>query len=206
MMVESKACCEIGQIGLLNSYAQINQLDEIKLNLGSGGRPLKGWINIDNYDYEEGDTSRSGSEYDIKMDIRQLDVDDETVDAILMVHVVEHFVRWEFVEMLDAYHAKLKKGGQFIIETPDLDKCIEWYLRGRDAPHINTPLGPMNMGKTQFYGNQWSKLDYETHRYVWTLKEMVDLLQGKGFEIAKADHNALFHKKGRDMFVIGVKS
>lgn len=41
MMVESKACCEIGQIGLLNSYAQINQLDEIKLNLGSGGGLLK---------------------------------------------------------------------------------------------------------------------------------------------------------------------
>ena len=196
----------LGQIGLINSYAQINQLSEVKLNLGSGGRPLKGWINIDNYDYEEGDTSRSGSEYDIKMDIRQLDVDDESVDAILMVHVVEHFVRWQFMDLLDMCHAKLKKGGQFIIETPDLDKCIEWYLRGRDAPHIKTPLGPMNMGKTQFYGNQWSRLDYETHRYVWTLGEMVGVLQRRGFEIVQANHEALFHKKGRDMFVVGVKS
>ena len=197
---------KVEQIGLINSYAAINQLSEIKLNLGSGGRSLKGWINIDNYDYEEGDTSRSGSEYDIKMDIRHLEVNDESVDAILMVHVVEHFVRWQFVDMLDMFHAKLKKGGQLIIETPDLDKCIEWYLRGRDAPHINTPLGPMNMGKTQFYGNQWNRLDYETHRYVWTMSEMVEVLQSCGFWIAQANHEALFHKKDRDMFIVGVKS
>ena len=197
---------DIVPVSLINSYAQINQLSKIKLNLGAGGRLLKGWINIDNYDYEEGDTSRSASQYDIKMDIRKLDVDDETVDAILMVHVVEHFVRWEFIDMLDHYYDKLKKGGEFLIETPDLDKCIEWYLRGCEAPHINTPLGTMNMGKTLFYGNQWSKLDYETHRYVWTLREMVDVLRDKGFEILQANHDALFHSKGRDMFVVGVKS
>ncbi len=75
-MTDMAAENEPGPIGLINSYAQINQLSEVKLNLGSGGRPLKGWINIDNYDYEGGDTSRSGSEYDIKMDIRQLDAFD----------------------------------------------------------------------------------------------------------------------------------
>lgn len=38
---------------LINTYAKENGISEIKLNLGSGGRPLKGFINIDNYDYEK---------------------------------------------------------------------------------------------------------------------------------------------------------
>ena len=34
-------------MSLINNYAKEHQLDKIKLNLGCGGRPLKGWINID---------------------------------------------------------------------------------------------------------------------------------------------------------------
>jgi len=37
----------------INDYAEKNNLNAIKLNLGSGGRPIEGWINIDNFDYEK---------------------------------------------------------------------------------------------------------------------------------------------------------
>jgi predicted SAM-dependent methyltransferase len=190
----------------INFFAAQKKLSQIKLNLGSGGRPISGWVNIDNFDYEIGDTSRISSKYDLKMDIRELDCEDESIDSILMVHVVEHFCRWEMVDMLKHYYKKLKNNSMIIIETPDLDKCIEWYLRGKNAPHINTPLGWMNMGKTQFYGNQWNRLDYETHRYVWTLDELVSVLKAIGFHIERANHDAIFHQKGRDMFVMGTKT
>lgn len=175
---------------------------EIKLNLGSGGRPLPGWINIDNYDYEKRDTSRSGAIYDIKADIRELQMPAASVDVILLVHVLEHFVRWDAIKMMRDYYEKLKPGGALIVEMPDFDKCIEWYLRGRDAPHMNTPIGPRNMGLTQFYGNQWDELDYETHRYVWTLSEFLSVVRDIGFNITRADHDAVFHQPGRDFFVI----
>ncbi len=190
----------------INQYAADHQLPQIKLNLGSGGRPLKGWINIDNYDYEKNDTSRSGSVYDIKMDIRELDVADESVDQILLVHVIEHFVRWETIKMVKHYRSKLKTGGQLVVEMPDLEKCIHWYLLGKAGPQMNTPLGPMNMGRTQFYGNQWNELDYETHRYVWDMQEFCTMLQEEGFQIVSASHDAKFHQKGRDMFVVGAKA
>lgn len=77
----------------INLYAAEKGISEIKLNLGSGGRPLKGFINIDNYDYEKNDTSRTGSIYDIKMDIRSLDCEDGSIHTILLVHVIEHFTR-----------------------------------------------------------------------------------------------------------------
>jgi predicted SAM-dependent methyltransferase len=190
---------------VINGYANDKNLSQIKLNLGCGGRPMKGWINLDNYDYEKNDSSRSGSIYDIKMDIRELDVDDTTVDEILLSHVIEHFVRWETIKMLKHYFNKLKHGGKIIVEMPDLDRCIAWYIRQKHTPSIKTPNGIMNMGLTQFYGNQWDELDYETHRYVWRLDEFTQVLQEIGFTIESASHQAVFHQKERDMFVIGVK-
>lgn len=190
---------------IINEYANKNNFNEIKLNLGSGGRPMKGWINIDNFDYEKNDSSRSGSVYDIKMDIRNLDVDDDTVDEILLSHVIEHFVRWETIKMLKHYFNKLKQGGKIIVEMPDLDRCIAWYIRQKQTPSIKTPIGIMNMGLTQFYGNQWDELDYETHRYVWRIDEFTSVLKEIGFTIQSASYQAIFHQKERDMFVVGVK-
>ena len=189
----------------INKYAEDMGIDDIKLHLGCGGQYIDGWINIDNFDYDPKDTSRDGSHYDIKMDIRKLDVKKLTVTRILMVHVLEHFVRWEAIKMLSDYYTLLRKNGRLIIETPDLDKCIEWYLANKDAPHINTPLGYLNMGFTQFYGNQWSEIDFETHRYVWTKKELQGVLRTIGFKKIKISNEAKFHQPGRDIFLIAEK-
>lgn len=189
----------------INEYASQQGFDKIKLHLGCGGQNLSNWINIDDFDYVETDTSRSGSCYDLKMDIRQLDVDDGSVDAILSVHVIEHFVRWDAINMLKHWHRKLRSGGMLITEMPDLDQCIKFYLLGDKAPKMDTPLGAINVGRTQFFGNQWSELDYETHRYVWTLDEFSTVLKSIGFELIQANHEAKFHLKERDMFVIGRK-
>lgn len=186
-------------------FANQAGLKEIKLNLGSGGRPIRGWINVDNFDYEKNDSSRSAAIYDVKADIRNLDVPEGSVDAILLVHVLEHFVRWEAVTMLRQFFWKLKPGGALIVEMPDFDKCLEWYLRGRSAPHMMTPLGPMNMGKTQFYGNQWDELDYETHRYVWTIHEFTNVLSEIGYDLTKVGHDAAFHQRERDMFIVACR-
>jgi predicted SAM-dependent methyltransferase len=192
-------------VNSINQYAEQHGLNALNLNLGCGGRPLKDWINIDNYDYEKNDSSRSGSCYDIKMDIRNLDCENGSIDKILLVHVVEHFVRWETINLIKHYKEKLKQGGQLIVEMPDLHECIKIYLKGRSAPHMKTPIGNISIGRTQFYGNQWDELDYETHRYVWDIDEFTSVLVAEGFNILKADHDAIFHVKGRDMFVVAEK-
>jgi len=190
---------------VINRYAEKHGIKEINLHLGCGGHNLANWINIDNFDYVEGDNSRSGSNYDIKMDIRELDVSDNTVDCILLVHVIEHFVRWQTIDMLKHYYQKLKSGGFLYIEMPDLDGCISWCQKGKKAPHIDTPIGPLNMGFTQLYGNQWDRLDYETHRYVWTKNEIGNVLKDIGFQILQLNNEARYHHKDRDMFVTAQK-
>jgi predicted SAM-dependent methyltransferase len=197
----AKENCEV-----INKYAADNNLELIQLNLGCGGRPIKNWINIDNYDYEKNDSSRSASLYDIKMDIRNLDCQKSTVDKILLVHVIEHFVRWETINLVRHYREKLKVGGQLIVEMPDLHECIKIYLSGKNAPHMKTPIGNINVGRTQFYGNQWDEIEYETHRYVWDIEEFTNMLKSEGFNIISANHEAIFHIKGRDMLVIAEKS
>jgi predicted SAM-dependent methyltransferase len=194
-----------GHLTSINKYASDNNLNEINLNLGCGGRPISKWINIDNYDYEKNDSSRAGSYYDIKMDIRNLDCQDETVDKILLVHVIEHFVRWETIKLIRHYRDKLKIGGQLIVEMPDLHQCIKIYLQGKEAPHMKTPIGNISIGRTQFYGNQWDELEYETHKYVWDIEEFTNMLLSEGFNIKSANHDAIFHVKGRDMLVIAEK-
>ena len=189
----------------INHYAKENKLQSINLHLGCGGERWRDWINIDNYDFDPKDTSRSGSNYDIKMDIRYLEVEDSTVDKIALVHTIEHFVRWETLKLLSHFYSKLKSGGQLIIEMPDLDKCIEWYLKGKSAPHINTPLGKLNMGFTQFYGNQWSEIDFETHRYVWTKPEFKSVLEQAGYKVIECNNEKSTHQKGRDMYVLAEK-
>ena len=42
---------------IINDYAEAKGLAPLKLNLGCGGRPLPGWVNIDKYDYDPADTS-----------------------------------------------------------------------------------------------------------------------------------------------------
>ena len=188
---------------VINQYAREHDLNELNLHLGCGGQYIEGWINIDNYEYENNDSSRGGCCSDLKMDIRQLDVANGSVDKILLVHVIEHFVRWQTVKMLQTFFRALKPGGILIMEHPDLDGCIAWYLSRKKS--IRTPLGDLNMGFTQFYGNQWDELDYETHRYVWTKSEMQQVLEEIGFEIIHLDNNACFHEAGRDMRVVARK-
>ncbi|MDR1243307.1 MAG: methyltransferase domain-containing protein [Deltaproteobacteria bacterium] len=188
---------------VINSYAEERNIREINLHLGCGGENIAGWINIDNYDYESGDSSRSNASYDLKMDIRALDAASDSVDRILLVHVLEHFVRWEALELLAQFHRLLKPKGLLLMEHPDLDGCIKMYLEGQTT--IDTPLGKLNKGFTQFYGNQWDRLDYETHRYVWTKKEMSQELIKAGFEVLVLDNRTRFHVPGRDMRVVARK-
>jgi predicted SAM-dependent methyltransferase len=188
---------------VINEYARQKGLDQIRLHLGCGGHYLPDYINIDKYDMTGPDSSRTGALQDIQMDIRSLDAEEGTVDEILLVHVLEHFVRWDALRLIAQFHRLLRFGGTLSMETPDLDGCIEWYLK-RTETH-QTPLGELNMGFTQFYGNQWDELDYETHRYVWTKREMRSVLEAAGFRIIHLDNKTRWHHPGRDMRVLARK-
>jgi len=186
-----------------------NKKTEKHLHLGCGGTYLDGWVNVDKFDYVKGDTSRTNSKYDVRADLLALPFKDNCIDTVLTVHVLEHFYRWDTIDILSDIYRTLKTGGYLVIEMPDLDMCIRWYIDAKYDRHsgrtIKTPLGRLNKGFTQFFGNQWSRLEYETHKYLWSKSEIKEVLGKIGFKIIDIDNRVFFHMQHRDLRCIAIK-
>ncbi|MFT7641176.1 MAG: glycosyltransferase involved in cell wall biosynthesis/predicted SAM-dependent methyltransferase [Pirellulaceae bacterium] len=173
--------------------------EKIKLHLGCGGIRWKDFINVDLYPEVEGvqDLSRSGCVADVFEDIRFLGLSSETVDEIYSSHVVEHFVRWEACEMLKEWASILKPGGRMVIEMPSFWRCVAWLFHPSSKKR--------SLARSQFYGNQWDRLDFETHRYVWSAGEVRKMLSQLGFRRVRINHRTKTHHPGRDMRIVAVK-
>ena len=183
----------------LREYIAENELNCIKLHLGCGDTKWKDFINIDLYPYDElvTDTSRGGCVADVSADIRDLGLSDRTVDEIFTSHTIDHFTRWEAIEMLRDWYRMLKTNGLLIIESADFMRCILWLFHPIKAKR--------KLALDQFYGNQWDCLDYQTHRYLWSAREIRNVLLLIGFREVNYTHNTLTHYPGRDMRITAVK-
>src|SRR5262245_36309213 len=96
----------------------------LRLNLGCGDKHLPGYVNVDVA------PSRAGKRPDVVCDVRRLDgFATDTVDEILAVHVVEHFWRWEVVDILREWVRVLRPGGQLVLECPNLLTACEELLK-----------------------------------------------------------------------------
>lgn len=183
----------------LPEFLQSNPDRPAKLHLGCGGMRWHDFVNVDLYpaDPDSVDSSRDGCIAEAYQDIRSLGLPDGSVEEIFCAHVIEHFPRWEALDILRHWYDVLQPGGQLVIETPDFRKCVLWLFHPKRAKR--------ELARTQFYGNQWDRIDFETHRYVWTLKEMQAALTECGFRQVQGDHRAHTHHAGRDMRVVATK-
>lgn len=90
---------------LMNRYAK-----EIKLNLGSGDRPVQGYFNID----------IASPKNDLCWDVRTIPLDDNRVDEIMAIHLIEHFKIQEIEAILREWLRVLKPEGKLVLEFPDV--------------------------------------------------------------------------------------
>jgi|BioPla2DNA2_1021312.scaffolds.fasta_scaffold81171_2 predicted SAM-dependent methyltransferase len=183
----------------LKEYLQTHGDGPVCLHLGCGGKRWKDFINVDLYPHDASvpDSSRSGCVADAFADIRNLGLPDDSVDEIFTSHTFEHFTRWQGVEMLADWHRILKPKGKLVLETPDFWRCVLWLFHPSREKR--------RLGRTQFYGNQWDKIDYETHRYVWSAGEIKETCMSAGFSRIRVTHRSETHYPGRDMRVEAIK-
>jgi predicted SAM-dependent methyltransferase len=172
---------------------------KVKLHVGCGGIRYRDFINIDLYPHEPSvqDSSRSGCVADVFADMRALNLPDNYVDEIFTSHTIDHFTRWEALEMLMDWYRMLKAGGIVVIEVADFVRCVLWLFHPmRKKRHLAI---------TQFYGNQWDRVEHETHRYLWSARELRRELIRIGFKKVFVSHHTETHYPGRDMRVEAIK-
>lgn len=89
------------------------------LNLGCGKDIREGFVNIDLF---------SNDNQVVKMDIRRLEIEDNSVDLILASDVLEHFSHRETGDLLKEWNRVLKPNAQLIIRCPSLYLQAKAYI------------------------------------------------------------------------------
>ncbi len=99
----------------------------LKLNLGSHGSNMEGYVNVDLDDPTA----------DLKADVSNLPYGNDSVDEVYASHILEHFPMGDYelhltafpnktlvIDVLKEWHRILKTNGKLTIKVPDLDKII----------------------------------------------------------------------------------
>lgn len=112
-------------------------MNEIKLNLGCGGRPLDGYINVDMDTADELRLRYPNHKFapDLKVyqyDLFNLPYKDGTVDEVVADALVEHFSFIEEPKFFYEVKRVLKSGGIFKFSTPDFEETFKDWLKAKD--------------------------------------------------------------------------
>jgi predicted SAM-dependent methyltransferase len=100
----------------------------LKLHLGCGTKHIEGYINID---------IRYLPRVDEINNIKFLrNYQENTVDVIYACHVLEHFSRWEYENVLRRWYCLLKPSGILRIAVPNFRSICEYYQNTNDLTKI----------------------------------------------------------------------
>ena len=170
----------------------------VKLNLGCGDKILQGYINVDVA------SERAGNKPDVICDVRKLDkFCDNYADEIMAVHVIEHFWRWEVVEILREWVRVLKPGGKMILECPNLKSACEEFLKNPDVRSQPGQDGQRTMWV--FYGDPGWSDPLMVHRWGYTPLSLAQVMSESGLKDLKQEPAQFKLREPRDMRITGIK-
>jgi SAM-dependent methyltransferase len=170
-----------------------------KLNLGCGDKILPGYINVDVVE------SRRGFKPDVICDLHRLTpFEDASIDEVLSVHVVEHFWRWEVLDVLREWVRVLKPGGRMILECPNLLSAAAELLQDPQSRAGPGPEGQRTMWV--LYGDPAWKDPYMIHRWAYTPASLGELMREAGLVNVRQEPAQFKLREPRDMRVTGEKA
>jgi predicted SAM-dependent methyltransferase len=109
----------------------------IRLNIGCGGRPLPGYINVDMDSLEDLKKRYPTQEFPPETEIFNYDIfnlpfSDNSVDEIRADSLVEHLSFSEESKFFHEVQRVLKPGGIFQFATPDFEDAVRLWLNAKD--------------------------------------------------------------------------
>lgn len=110
---------------------------DIKLNIGCGGRPLRGYINVDSDDLEALKLRYPQQRFheDIKIyqyDIFNLPFPDESIAEVRADSLIEHLSFIEEPKFFYEVKRVLRPGGFFQFSTTDFEEIVKLWLAAED--------------------------------------------------------------------------
>jgi predicted SAM-dependent methyltransferase len=148
--------------------------------------------------------SRAGKRPDVICDLRQLtSFENESADEILSVHVIEHFWRWEALDILKEWMRVLRPGGTMILECPNLLSACEALLANPDAGASPGKDGQRTMWV--FYGDPTWRDPLMVHRWGYTPRSLAQLMEEAGLVNVRQEPAQFKLREPRDMRVVGEK-
>lgn len=169
-----------------------------RLNLGCGDKILDNYINVDVA------PSRAGKKPNVLCDLHRLEpFANDSADEILSVHVIEHFWRWEVVDILKEWVRVLKPGGKLILECPNLTSACQAFL---NAP-LQRSRADQNGQTTMwvFYGDPGWKDPLMVHRWGYTPESLGEVMREAGLIDIRQEPAQFKLREPRDMRMVGMK-
>ncbi len=149
----------------------------MKLHLGCGKKYIDGFKHVDLQDFEH---------IDYKTSVDNLYfAKDNTIDLIYAAHILEHFGRNEYKDVLKEWYRVLKPNAILRISVPSFEAVIKYYLD--KGNNLNLLLGFLVGG--QKIG------EYDYHKMVFDKKLLTNVLEDIGFtstrdyDWRKTEHN-----------------
>lgn len=169
----------------------------MRLNLGCGDKILDGYVNVDVA------PSRAGKRPDVLCDLHKLTFSDESADEILSVHVVEHFWRWEVVDVLREWVRVMKKGARMVLECPNLISACEHFLK--DPEKHSAPGKDGQRSMWVFYGDPSWRDPLMVHRWGYTPASLAAVMAQAGMVTIRQEPAQFKLREPRDMRIVGTK-
>jgi len=189
---------------------EIRNQKGISVNLGSGGRGLDGWVNVD--------ALRSHRDISFTCDIRhKLPFRDGQVRRLFAEHVIEHIdFRSDLPRVLKEFYRVLELGGRVRVIVPDGRRWLEAYVS--NDPEKWAALGfpelpsdmptPMAMINHVFHQGGEHKFAYDFETLHWALSRAgFQLIEKRGFRDSGDPDLAIDRSEHADysLYVEGVR-
>lgn len=170
----------------------------LRLNLGCGDKILPGYVNVDVA------VSRAGERPDVICDLRRLEpFATACCDEVIAIHVVEHFWRWEIVDVLREWVRVLRPGGLMVLECPNLISACEAVLAEPETAARADQQGQRSMWA--LYGDPGWRDPLMCHRWGYTPGSLREVMEQVGLANVRQEPARFKLREPRDMRLVGEK-
>lgn len=165
----------------------------IKLNLGCGGRPLTGYINVDFDSLSKIKKRYPKKNFNKKIIIKNYNIfnlpfKDSSIDLIRADSLIEHLTFTEEKKFFFEIQRVLKKNGKLVLSTPDFESTIKTWLKAKDDWKDFYKSDLISIKKNHWFGTYTYK---PTNKWGYLIASIFGSQNGKG----QFHHNAYTKKK-----------